>query len=169
MAHGHDKEVHLEDNIQIGDEATAFGKKAVGVGVVALVLAMVVGGGPLSRQFAASYLVAYMYVLALGLGVLWFVTIQHLTNAHWSVVVRRVAEILAANMPLLALLSLPVIVPIIIGQSELYEWTDPAKVAGNHALEHKAGYLNAKFFLVRCIIYFGFWSLLARHFLKQSM
>jgi hypothetical protein len=169
MAHGHGNEVHLEDNIQIGEEATDFGKKALGVGVVALVLGVVVGGGPFSRQFTASYLVAYMYILALGLGVLWFVTIQHLTNAHWSVVVRRVAEILAANMPLLALLALPVLLPIFLGQSEIYEWSDPAKVAGNHALEHKAGYLNIKFFLVRCVIYFGFWSLLSRYFLKQSM
>src|SRR4029079_15388979 len=89
MAHG--KEVHLEDNIQIGDEASDFGKKALGVGVAALVLAMVLGGSPFSKQFAQSYLVAFMYVLALGLGALWFVCIQHLTNAKWSVVVRRVA------------------------------------------------------------------------------
>jgi hypothetical protein len=166
MAHG--KEVHLEDNIQIGEEATDFGKKALGVGIGALVLAVIVSGG-FTHQFAASYLVAYMYVLALGLGVLWFVTIQHLTNAKWSVVVRRVAEILAANMPLLALLSLPVIVPIFIGQSDIFEWSDPSKVAMSKALGHKAGYLNVKFFFVRCVIYFGFWSLLSRYFLKQSL
>ena len=167
MAHG--KEVHLDDNIQIGDEASDLGKKALGVGVVALVAGVVVGGGPFDRQFASSYLVAFLYVLALGLGALWFVTIQHLTNAHWSVVVRRVAEILAANMPVLALLALPVIIPIAIGHSEIFEWSDPAKVAQSHNLEHKAGYLNVTFFLVRCVVYFGFWSLLSRHFLKQSM
>jgi hypothetical protein len=167
MAHG--KEVHLDDNIQIGEEATDFGKKAMGVGVVALVLGVIVGGGPFSKQFAASYLVAYMYVLALGLGALWFVCIQHLTNAKWSVVVRRVAEILAANMPLLALLALPVLIPIFTGHSELYKWSDPSEVVQDHALEHKAGYLNTSFFFVRCVIYFGFWSLLSRHYLKQSI
>ncbi len=167
MAHGTD--VPLHDNIKIGDEASAFGRKALIVGAVSLALAVVVGGGPFGKQFTASYLVAYMYVLAIGLGMLWFVTIQHLTNAKWSVVVRRVAEIVAANMPLLALLSLPVVVPIFAGQSELYEWSDPAKVAANHALEHKAGYLGLKFFLVRWVIYFGFWALLSRHFLKQSV
>jgi hypothetical protein len=167
MAHG--KEVHLDDNIQIGDEASDLGKKALGVGVAALVAAVVLGGGPFGRQFTMSYLVAYMYVLALGLGVLWFVTIQHLTNAHWSVVVRRVAEILAANMPLLALLAVPVIVPIVTGQSEIFEWADPAKVAQSHTLEHKAGYLNVTFFLIRVVIYFGFWSLLSRYFLNKSV
>src|ERR1051325_9274602 len=127
MAHG--KEVHLDDNIQIGEEASNFGKKALGVGVAALVLGVIVGGGPFSKQFASSYLVAYMYALALGLGLLWFVCIQHLTNAKWSVVVRRVAEILAANMPLLALLALPVLIPIFTRHSELYKWSDPAEVA----------------------------------------
>ena len=167
MAHG--KEVHLDDNIQIGDEASDLGKKALGVGVVALVLGVVVGGGPLGKQFTSSYLVAFMYVLALGLGMLWFVTIQHLTNAKWSVVVRRVAEIIAANMSVLALLALPVVIPILLGQSEIYEWSDPSKVAQSPALEHKAGYLSVGFFMVRIVFYFGFWSLLSRHFLKQSM
>ncbi len=167
MAHG--KEVHLDDNIQIGDEASDLGKKALGVGVVALVLGVVVGGGPLGKQFTSSYLVAFMYVLALGLGMLWFVTIQHLTNAKWSVVVRRVAEIIAANMSVLALLALPVVIPILLGQSEIYEWSDPSKVAQSPALEHKAGYLSVGFFMVRIVFYFGFWSLLSRYFLKQSM
>src|SRR5262245_26953120 len=165
----HDKEIALDDNIQIGDEAQAFGKKAVGVGVAALVGAVALGGGPMSRQFLSSYLVAFMFVLALGLGALWFVDIQHLTNAKWSVVVRRVAEILAANLGVLGVLSLVLIVPMAIGQTDLYEWLDPAKVETNHLLKHKAGYLNVQFFLIRCAVYFGFWALLSRYFLKQSV
>ena len=166
MAHG--KEVHLDDNIQIGDEATAFGKVAFGIGGAALLLALALGGGPFGAQFQRSYLVAFMYVLALGLGVLWFVAIQHLTNAKWSVVVRRVAEILAANMDVIAGLAVIAILPMVVGHSELYEWASPPKAEDHHAV-HQAGYLNLKFFLVRCVIYFGFWSLLARHFLKQSV
>src|ERR1700742_5074235 len=100
MAHG--KEVHLDDNIQIGDEATDFGKKVLGAGVVLTVVGLAIAGGPFTRQGAASYLVAYMYVLAIGLGSLWFVTIQHLTNAKWSVVVRRGAGVPGAHQPGLA-------------------------------------------------------------------
>jgi hypothetical protein len=167
MAHG--KEVHLDDNIQIGDEATGFGKVALGVGGAALVLAIVLGGGPMGKQFQQSYIVAFMYGLALGLGALWFVAIQHLTNAKWSVVVRRVAEILASNMDIIAGLAVLALLPLLTGHSELYEWTHPDKVAESHALEHKAGYLNLSFFLVRCVIYFGFWFLLSRHYLKRSI
>jgi hypothetical protein len=167
MAHG--KEVHLDDNIQIGDEATGFGKVALIIGAGSLVLAIALGGGPLGKQFQQSYVVAFMYVLALGLGTLWFVAIQHLTNAKWSVVVRRVAEILAANVPLLTGLALLAILPLVTGHSELYAWTHPEKVHESHALEHKTGYLNLTFFLIRCVFYFGFWWFLSRYFLKQSV
>ena len=167
MAHG--KEVHLDDNIQIGDEASGFGKVALGIGAGALVLAIVLGGGPMGKQFQQSYMVAFMYGLAIGLGAIWFVTLQHLTNAKWSVVVRRVAEIVAANMPILTGLALLAILPLVTGNSELYVWTHPDKVHESHVLVHKSGYLNLSFFLVRCVAYFGFWSFLSRHFLKQSL
>jgi len=46
-----------------------------------------------------------MFVLALGLGALFWVTLQNLVNAHWSIVLRRVGELLAAQAPLLAVLA----------------------------------------------------------------
>jgi hypothetical protein len=163
MAHA--KEAHVEDNIQIGDEASAFGKKAMGVGGASLVLALVLGGGPFGQQFQASYLVAFMYVLALGLGSLWFVTIQHLTNAKWSVVVRRVAEIHAANMAVVFGLSLLILLPMLTGQSALYVWLDHAKVEASHTLHHKASYVNLPVVLARFACYFGGWGLLSRRVL----
>lgn len=165
----HAKEAHLEDNIQIGDDASQLGKLALGVGGASLLGAIALGGGPLGEQFQSSYLVAFMYVLAIALGSLWFVTIQHLTNAGWSVLVRRVAEIIAAGMPVIVGLFVLVLLPMLTGHSHLYEWVDPAKIEGNHALSHKAGYLNLKFFLVRSVLYFGFWWLLSSYFLKSSM
>ena len=36
-------------------------------------------------------------------------------------------------------------------------------------LHHKAAYLNPTFFLIRFVVYFGFWTLLSRFFLKQSL
>jgi hypothetical protein len=108
-------------------------------------------------------------VLSIALGVLWFVAIQHLTNAKWSVVVRRVAEILASNMLLVGVLSLGVVGPMLAGSSDLYAWLDHAKVEQDHILHHKAAYLNIQFFCVRWLIYFGFWIWLGRRFFKLSV
>ena len=41
----------------------------------------------------SAYLVAFIYSLTLAIGSLFFVIIQHLVRAGWSVVVRRVAEL----------------------------------------------------------------------------
>ena len=54
------------------------------------------------RRFFLSYLVAFVFVLTLALGGMFFVLLQHVTRAGWSVNVRRVPEALANTMPVLA-------------------------------------------------------------------
>src|SRR5262249_41882195 len=46
---------------------------------------------------------------------------------------------------------------LLAGGKSLYEWMDPAKVAADHLLEHKASYLNTPFFVVRMLLFFGLW------------
>ncbi len=159
------------DNVSSEGLADNVFKIAGAVGVVALLasLGLGVSAGDDLAQFSFSYLVAYAFVLALGLGCLFWVTLQHLVNAHWSVVVRRLGELFAANMPLLALLSLPILIPIVMGNHALYVWTDHAKVEASHLLHGKAGYLNVGFFLGRMVFYFVFWSALSRFWLKRSV
>jgi hypothetical protein len=165
----HEPETHqLEDNITIDAEASRLSQIAFGVGGVALVAAVVLGLGDLAK-LQRAYLVAFMYALSVALGVLWFVAIQHLTNAKWSVVVRRVAEILASNMILVGVLSLGVVGPMLAGSTDLYAWLDHERVHADHILHHKAAYLNVPFFTVRWLVYFGFWIWLGRRFFKMSV
>lgn len=159
------------DNIRAGDAAAKTVVRAGLVGGAGLAVSVVLGmtQNDSFRRFSYSYLTAYMWVLAIGLGALFWVTLQNLVNAKWSVALRRVGEILAATMPVIALLSLPVVVPAFLGHDTLYIWADHAKAQSDHLLHHKAPYLNSGFFLVRCVFYFGFWILLSRYFLKQSL
>ena len=166
--HHHDEEARHEDNIIIEGEASRFSQRALIVGGVALAAAVALGFSDLAK-LQRAYLTAFMYILSVALGALWFVAIQHLTNAKWSVVVRRVAEILADNMLLVAVLSLGVVVPMFAGSSDLYAWLDHARVEQDHILHHKAAYLNVPFFAVRWVIYFGFWIWLSRRFFVMSV
>ncbi|HWO13623.1 MAG TPA: hypothetical protein VNN80_29175 [Polyangiaceae bacterium] len=166
MSHGSDN--HHEDKITIDGEASSTSQRALVLGVLALVGAVALGFGDLAK-LQRAYLTAFMYVLSVALGALWFVAIQHLTNAKWSVVVRRVAEILANNMVLVGVLSLGVVGPMLAGSSDLYPWVDHARVEGDHILHHKAAYLNMSFFTVRWLIYFGFWIWLGRRFFTMSV
>jgi hypothetical protein len=165
----HEAETHqLEDNITVDSEASRLSQISLGVGAVALAGAVLLGLGDLAK-LQRAYLVAFMYVLSVALGVLWFVAIQHLTNAKWSVVVRRVAEILASNMILIGVLSLGVVGPMLAGSTDLYAWLDHERVHSDHILHHKAAYLNVPFFTVRWLVYFGFWIWLGRRFFKMSV
>ncbi|MBM4117936.1 hypothetical protein FJ251_09375 [bacterium] len=116
-------------------------------------------------RFLQAYLVNYAFLLSLSLGALFFVLIQHVTGATWSVVVRRLAEALAANLPWLALLALP----ILFGQRSLYPWSNPEHAAHDPLLAAKAPYLNPTFFAVRLAIYFLVWTWLTRHFFRHSV
>ena len=144
----------------------------LGVGVLALgasawTLNM---GAAAVKQFWFSYLVGYMFTLSLALGGLLFVMIQHITRAGWSVVVRRISENMAATMPLMAVLFLPI---AIWGCPELFRWwnniqMDPTAASYDAILAGKADYLSDTFFYVRAGIYFAVWIFLARWFCKRS-
>jgi hypothetical protein len=159
------------DNIRLGALGQSLFTKAAGLGALGLALAAGLGSaeGDGFKHFSLSYTTAYVWVLTLGLGGLFWVTLQHLVNAHWSIVLRRVGEVIAAQAPLLAILALPIVVPIFLGSSSIYVWSDHATVEANHLLHKKAAYLNGGSFLLRFVFYFAFWTLLARYFLKSSL
>ena len=125
--------------------------------------------GDALAYFFHSYLVNYCYFLSISLGALFFVALQHATRAGWSVTVRRLAELLAGNMPVLAVLFVPILAGVLAGYSSLYPWTDGETVARDELLRHKAVYLDKWFFAARCVFYFAVWGLLARFFLSRSV
>lgn len=148
----------------------SFGSKIFlfsgGIGVLSLIAAFAYGamaGGGVKR-FAFSYLLGFIYFLTLALGALFFVQIQLLTRASWSVVVRRIAEITGATMPVLAVLA----IPIVLFAGHLYEWADPG-VSPSALMLHKSAYLNLPFFSVRIVVYFLVWIALAFAFYGRSL
>ncbi|MCC6124862.1 MAG: quinol:cytochrome C oxidoreductase [Pirellulales bacterium] len=128
------------------------------------------------QYFLHSYLWNYCFVLGIALGALFFVLLQHATRAGWSVTVRRLAEFLTAPFGLLAVLFLPILIPVILGhyntdfvRYNIYEWANPAAVHESEVLAHKAAYLNPTFFAVRAVFYFGVWWYLGRFYLAKSV
>jgi hypothetical protein len=121
------------------------------------------------KYFLHAYLLNYCFFLSLSLGGLFFVLVQHITRAGWSVAVRRLAELLGANIYWLILLFLPIVVPVLLGSSALYRWNDPAAVAGDELLRLKAPYLNAGFFGVRALVYLLVWWYLGGYYLRRSV
>ena len=67
------------------------------------------------QQLLYSYLVAYCFFLLVCLGGLFFVILQHTVKAGWSVNVRRIAEWFASIMPVMAVLSVPILLSVCSG------------------------------------------------------
>lgn len=154
------------DNRRLGDLAPWLFRYASGIGVAALVLsllgAVMVDEG--IKRFYHAYLVNFCFFLSLSLGALFFVLVQHLSRAGWSVVVRRVAEGVAANTLILVILF----VPILLGMAHLYPWTRADLVAHDKLLQWKQPYLNIPFFILRCLFYFAVWGGWSYFLLRRS-
>ena len=116
-----------------------------------------------------SYLVSVCFVTSLALGGLFFVLLQHLTRAGWSVVIRRIAEVTAASLPYLLLLFVPLLLLLLTGDARLYRWNDPAFRETDALIQGKAAYLNGPFFALRTLFYFAVWTVLARYFWRTSI
>jgi hypothetical protein len=148
----------------------------IGLGVALLAMTLVLGmagaeeGHLFSKQFYFSYLIGWVFCVSISLGGLFFVIVQHLTNADWSIVVRRIPEMLMMNFPILIIFGLPVI----LGMHDLYHWTheDLFDVNSDHfdaLLAGKRGYLNTPFFIARLAVYFGLWTYLSFRLYKLSI
>ena len=165
MAHQDPNRI-TKDQLQLDGLAPRLFKVAGIVGLAGLAIsvlfALILENG--IERLCSTYLVSYCYYLSLSLGALIFVLLQHKTHAGWSVLVRRLGEIVAGNFVLLAILF----IPILLGAKVLYHWTDAEAVAADPLLLHKQPYLNLPFFLVRCVVYFGIWAWLSRFFLSTS-
>ncbi len=146
------------------EEKGSNGKLALILGVIGLA-ASAFGYFQAEEQFYFSYLTAFFFWGSIALGSLFFTMVKHLTNATWSVVLRRISEAFMAFLPLMIIFF----IPIIFGMKHLYHWTDVEAVKHDALLTKKVGYLNTTFFYIRSAVYLIVWTVLARVLYKASV
>ena len=120
--------------------------KNISLGVAAIgLIGCLIGWFIEPRDFFVGYLFGHFFFLGLSLGSLGLLMIHHLTAGDWGYAIRRFLESAVGNLPLLALLF----VPIFFGLSQLYPWENPAVVATHETLRETQIYLNAPGFILR--------------------
>ena len=132
-------------------------RRAFVLGIAALVLAAL-DGIRAPEQFFRSYLLAFVFWLGFPLGCAAFLMVHHLTGGFWGLPIRRPLEAGTRTLPLITALVLP----LLLGLTRLYSWTNPNLVAADDVLKSKQLYLNLPFFLIRNVIYFAVWWALIR-------
>lgn len=112
-----------------------------------------------------AYLTAYYYFFVLAIGGLFFSAIHHVAKAGWSVNVRRFSESMTSYFPVAAAGA----VVLLFSGHNLWEWMDKAAVAADPLLQHKSGYLNTTFFVIRTVLFFVLWMLFQRKLVGSSV
>jgi hypothetical protein len=155
----------------LSPSAVCWARRLAAVGVGSLLLSFLASFALRDgfSRFLLAYLVSFCFCLSLSLGALFFVVLQHLTRAGWSVAVRRLGEILAAALPVWSLLFLPILFLVLVGDGSLYPWNDAAHVEHDPLLQAKQPYLNAPFFAIRALLYFAVWAWIARFYWRHSL
>lgn len=116
-------------------------------------------------QFHASYLVGFTYFLTIALGAAFFVLLQHLTGAVWSIPLRRLMETAMASLPVAPLLF----VPVVAGLPTLYEWARPEFHQLGPDFRFKMIFFSPPFFLARSAVYFLVWGVIAVNLYRISL
>jgi len=143
-AHGH-TQPPADEKLNLGSTANTFVVGGAVVGVIGIVAAYFLGASSPegSRRFLFAYLTAFGSVVAVAVGATFFMLMQHLVRAGWSVNIRRVIESIAATMPVLAVLSIPLIISVARQDGALYRWAqavpaDLAHYGKGHGEDHGA-------------------------------
>jgi hypothetical protein len=108
-------------------------------------------------QFFRSYLYAFMFWLMIPMGCIAILMLNHLTGGWWGYPIRRLLEAGSRTFGLMAVLF----IPLFFGLSTLYPWANAGDVRADAVLQYKKSYMNPQFFIVRTVLYFAIWVLLA--------
>ncbi len=129
-------------------------RRALVLAAAGLGLTLLGGLFDASRALQA-YHVAFTYWAGIAVGALLINMAFQAGKARWHVVLRRVLE----SIPLAAPLLLVLAIPVLLGMARLFPWVNTAGLDDElrHLAEHRRGYLNVPFFVVRTLVYFAVW------------
>ncbi len=149
-----------------------------GVGITCLLITLIAGfvaptGSPLRKQFAFSYLFAFLYFFTILIGSFFWIIVHHATDSGWGVVVRRQMENLASLLPWMILFF----IPLFFVRRDIWDWItakdspvlDPHLRDKLSYFELRLGALVIPFFWVRAILYFVYFSIAALYFRRTSI
>ena len=113
------------------------------------VLIFILGFAKNPERMWTSYLVSFFFFSCMGIGGLFWSSIQNVSNAGWSVSIRRYAEGMTSFVPVILVAGLV----LLVGMKTLYPWANPEIVAENPVIAAKSAFLNVGFVAVRIIIF----------------
>ena len=124
-----------------------------------------------------SWLIGIAFWLSVAVGMLFLTQIWYVFHARWPIVVRRQCEHFMSVFPWLFLLFLPLLLIPLLHENPglLWKWMNGVNLLPGHGTvaddplyQWKSPYLNIEFFVLRVVLVFGVFTLLASLLRKWS-
>ncbi len=133
-------------------------------GILSIIILVVALVFPSQREDALrAWLLGFIFWGGIGIGGLGVLILQYLTGGAWGIVIRRIAEAASRTLPIIFALFLPVM----FGITYIYEWTHlltvvtPDGKIADKIIEWKQPYLSIEWFIIRAVLYFILWGVMA--------
>ena len=140
------------------------------VGLIALIFGFV--SNP-HGAWPALLFNTYFY-LGISVFAVFFVAMQYVSEAGWSIVLKRVPEAIMGALPAFSVIMLLIMVASIMHFNHIYHWLHEGIMTVGHEeydyiIAGKEAYLNATFFIIRTIIYLLGWNYFAKKLRSLSL
>ncbi len=134
---------------------------AIAVGVISIAIGIL----QTPARAWTSYLIANYYFISIGIGAMFFLAIQSISQSGWSAAFKRIPEAMGSYLPVAGIFMLL----LYFGFKYLYPWADSNLVNADELIKHKSPYMNVGFWLLRVVLFFGIWMLLNFLIRKESL
>src|SRR3974377_954011 len=109
-------------NFEFSDKAKKILFGMMGVGVLAIVYALV--RGIPSQRIWANLLINIFFFLALGLGATFYMAKKYAAEASYAIVYKRVYEAISGYLPIGAIMLVVFLLAGYLGFHHIYKWMD---------------------------------------------
>nr|BFD62674.1 membrane protein [Bdellovibrio sp. HM001] len=141
---------HNHVNLHVSKFEAPAKLKTLSFALIAIgILTFVIGLMKNQDRLWASYLVAFFYFSCMAVSGLFWIAINNVAKAGWSVSIRRYAEATTSFIPAILVGGLI----LLLGFKHLYPWANPEVIAESPVIAAKTGYLNMGGFVIRLFIF----------------
>ena len=148
------------------------------IGIISCILAFWTdrhGDHPFAHAWTNILFNNYFF-LGISLFAVFFVALQYVAEAGWSIILKRIPEAIMTFLPITAGIMLFIVITAVLhfGGNHIYHWLEPGiMIEGSDNYDHiiagKEAYLNSTFFLIRSFIYVIIWVYCARRLRQISL
>lgn len=154
----------------IDKKAKNFSMVLMAIGIMAVIFGFV--SNP-HGAWPALLFNTYFY-LGISVFAVFFVALQYVAEAGWSIVLKRVPEAIMGALPVFSGIMLFIMIASIMHWNHIYHWLhegimDPASEHYDRIIAGKEPYLNATFFVIRTIVYLLGWNYFAKKLRSLSL